>query len=218
MQYISASFERLILYLNPTIVLGLSVLLFKARVSRRQLAALAVSYSGVLLVFGHEASVAGTNAVLGAALVFGSAVSYAVYLCYSGEEVKRLGALRLTGLATSVACGLCILQFVLLRPMSAMVVAPEVLWLSVLNASVVHLCAGADGDDGHRAHRRSDDRPDRDDRAGVDHPAGCVVAGRAAHPLGDGRHRAGAGGHLAADPGPLRVARRYIEVIESRRP
>ena len=134
LQYISASFERLILYLNPTIVLGLSVLLFKARVSGRQLAALAVSYCGVLLVFGHEASVAGTNAVLGAALVFGSAVSYAVYLCYSGEEVKRLGALRMTGLATTVACGLCILQFLVLRPMSAMVVAPEVLWLSVLNA------------------------------------------------------------------------------------
>jgi hypothetical protein len=35
---------------------------------------------------------------------------------YSGEEVKRLGALRLTGPATSVACVLCIAQFLLLRP------------------------------------------------------------------------------------------------------
>ena len=134
LQYISASFERLILYLNPTIVLALSVVLFKAKVTGRQLIALAVSYSGVFLVFGHEAGVAGADAAWGAALVFGSAVSYAVYLCYSGEEVKRLGALRLTGLATSVACVLCILQFVVLRPVSAMNVAPEVIWLSVLNA------------------------------------------------------------------------------------
>lgn len=136
LQYVSAAFERLILYLNPTIVLALSVLLFKARVTRRQLVALAVSYSGVLLVFGHEARFAGADAVLGALLVFGSAVSYAVYLCYSGAEVQRLGALRLTGLVSTVACLLCIAQFLLLRPLSAALVAPEVLWLSVLNATL----------------------------------------------------------------------------------
>jgi drug/metabolite transporter (DMT)-like permease len=73
---------------------------------------------------------------LGAALVFGSAISYAIYLVYSGELVKRLGSMRLVGLATSVACGLCLLQFVLLRPLSAAVVAPEVIWLSVLNATL----------------------------------------------------------------------------------
>jgi drug/metabolite transporter (DMT)-like permease len=55
-------------------------------------------------------------------------------LLYSGEEVKRLGALRLTGLATSVACVLCIAQFLLLRPLSAMAVAPQVIWLSIGNA------------------------------------------------------------------------------------
>jgi len=132
--YVTASLERLILYLNPTIVLVLGLVLFRRRVSGRQLASLAVSYAGVLLVFGQEASVAGAHAALGAALVFGSAVSYAVYLVYSGEEVKRLGALRLTGLATTVACVLCIAQFFVLRPVSAMAVAAPVVWLSVLNA------------------------------------------------------------------------------------
>jgi drug/metabolite transporter (DMT)-like permease len=134
--YISASFERLILYLNPTLVLALGFLLFKRKVTGRQLLALAVSYSGVLLVFGHEVSFLGGNAALGAGLVFASAVSYAVYLVYSGEEVKRLGALRLTGLATTVACVLCIVQFIVLRPIGALVVAPEVIWLSVLNATL----------------------------------------------------------------------------------
>ena len=134
--YISASFERLILYLNPTLVLAMGVLLFKRRVTSRQLIALGVSYSGVLLVFGHEVTLLGPHAALGAVLVFGSAVSYAVYLVYSGEEVKRLGALRLTGLATTVACVLCIAQFMLLRPMSSLAVAPEVIWLSVLNATL----------------------------------------------------------------------------------
>lgn len=136
LQYISASLERLILYLNPTLVLGLSVLLHKQRVSGRKLAALAVSYAGVLLVFGHEVSFAGAHVLLGTALVFASAVSYAVYLVASGAHVTRLGALRLTGWASTVACGLCLLQFVLVKPLSAAVVAPEVIWLSLLNATL----------------------------------------------------------------------------------
>ena len=134
--YISASLERLILYMNPTLVLALGFVLFKRTVTAKQLLALAVSYSGVMLVFGHELSFQGGNAALGAGLVFASAVSYAIYLVYSGEEVKRLGALRLTGLATTVACVLCIVQFIALRPLGALAVAPEVIWLSVLNATL----------------------------------------------------------------------------------
>lgn len=140
LQYISAGLERLILYLNPTLVLALGVVLFKQRVTRRQLISLAVSYCGVLLVFGHEVTLLGSNVALGAGLVFASMVSYAIYLVYSGEEVKRLGALRLTGIATSIACALCIAQFFVLRPVSAMAVAPEVIWLSVLNAVLCTFC------------------------------------------------------------------------------
>ncbi len=143
LQYISASLERLILYLNPTLVLALGFFLFKKTVSRRALLAMAVSYSGVLLVFGHELmtqpvahAASASQTLWGATLVFGSAVSYAVYLAFSGQEVQRLGALRLTGWATSVACVLCIVQFVVVRPLDAMVVAPEVLWLSLLNATL----------------------------------------------------------------------------------
>ncbi len=136
LQYISASLERLILYLNPTLVLLIGVFAFGHRVRTAQFAALAVSYAGVVMVFGHELRLEGPHVLLGAALVFGSAVSYAIYLASSGEVVKRVGALRLTGLATTVACALCIAQFFVLRPVSAMVVAPEVLWLSLLNATL----------------------------------------------------------------------------------
>jgi drug/metabolite transporter (DMT)-like permease len=134
--FISASLERLILYLTPTLVLLLSLLLFGRTIRRTQLLGMAISYAGALLVFGHEVTLAGSHVALGAALVFLSAISYALYLTYSGELVQRLGALRLVGLATSVACVLCILQFVLLRPMSALQVAPQVIWLSLLNATL----------------------------------------------------------------------------------
>ncbi|HMI75931.1 MAG: hypothetical protein QOD95_1930 [Gammaproteobacteria bacterium] len=136
LRYISASLERLILYLNPTLVLGLGAFLFRKKVTRSQILALAVSYLGVLCVFGREASLQGADVPLGATLIFSSAVSYAIYLSYSGEEVKRLGALRLTGLATTVACIICIAQFLILRPLSAVVVPSAVLWLSVLNATL----------------------------------------------------------------------------------
>ena len=137
--YISASLERLILYLNPTIVLLLGWLLYQKRIKSVQIWAMGLSYAGILLVFGHELNFegsAGSNTALGAALVLASAVSYAIYLSYSGEMVQRLGSLRLVGLATTVACLLCIGQFVVLRPLSAMAVAPQVIWLSVLNATV----------------------------------------------------------------------------------
>ena len=135
LQYISASFERLILYLNPTLVLILGWVLYKRKITYRQAVAMAVSYSGVMLVFGHEVSLVGENVALGAMLVFGSAVSYAIYLSYCGQLVQRLGSLRLAGLATTVACFFCILQFVLLKPMSALDVAPQVVYLSMLNAT-----------------------------------------------------------------------------------
>lgn len=137
LQYVSASLERLILYLNPTMVLLLGWLLYRRPFQRAQVLGMGLSYAGVLLVFGQEVRLQGSNVALGTLLVFGSAVSYAVYLVYSGQLVRRVGALRLVGLATSVACLCCIAQFIVLRPVSsALAVAPQVLWLSVLNATL----------------------------------------------------------------------------------
>ena len=136
LQYISASLERLILYLGPTLVLLLNWRVKGQPVSRAQWVAMAVSYAGALLVFGVELRVApGGATAWGALLVFLSTFSYSLYLFYSGEYVQRLGALRLGGWATAVACILCILQFLMMRPLSAVQVAPQVLWLSVLNAT-----------------------------------------------------------------------------------
>jgi drug/metabolite transporter (DMT)-like permease len=134
LQYVTASLERLILYLNPTLVLLMSVIWLRVRVSARQAAAIALSYVGVLIVFGQELRFEGSNVMLGAALVFASALSYAVYLVASGQVVKRLGALRLTGMATSVACVFAIAQLFVLREPSAALVPLPVIWLSLANA------------------------------------------------------------------------------------
>ena len=116
-------------------MLLLSVVFLEHRLQARQAFALGISSGGVVAVFAHELSCVGAGTGIGAALVFGSAISYAVYLALSGKVVQRLGALRLTGLASSVACALCIGQFLLLKPPSAAAVPEPVLWLSLLNST-----------------------------------------------------------------------------------
>ena len=137
LQYISASLERLILYLSPAVVLVLSSLLLGQRTHARQWLAMAVAYAGLLLVFGHELQLAGPQVWLGGALVLGSTVSYALYMLYSGQAVRQIGALRLTGWASSVACGLCLAQFAALRPLASLFDWPAAVgWLSLLNGTV----------------------------------------------------------------------------------
>ncbi len=135
LQYVSASLERLVIYLNPTLVLLLGWLLHRQVITRKQMLAMAVSYSGVLLMFAHEIRLEGSQVGFGVLMVFLGALSYAWYLAHSGRMVHRLGSLRLVGIATSIACLLCILLFLLLRPLSAAEVALPVVWLSLLNAT-----------------------------------------------------------------------------------
>jgi drug/metabolite transporter (DMT)-like permease len=136
LQYITASLERLILYLNPTLVLIISALFLGKRIGARQAVAMALSYAGVLLVFGQELRFEGAHVALGTGLVFASAMSYAVYLVASGQVVQRIGALRLTGAATSVACVFCIAQLFVIRSPEAVFVPQQVLWLSLVNATL----------------------------------------------------------------------------------
>jgi drug/metabolite transporter (DMT)-like permease len=133
LQYITAALERLILYLNPTLVLLMSALFLGKRIVRLDWMALALSYGGILLVFLHDVRLEGDNVVLGATLVFLCAICYAGYLVLSGELVQKVGAIRLTSYAMVVATAAVLLQFVLLRPLENLLQPAPVLWLSAFN-------------------------------------------------------------------------------------
>jgi drug/metabolite transporter (DMT)-like permease len=133
LQYITAALERLILYLNPTIVLLMSALLLGKRFSRREVAALALAYGGILLVFLHDVRLEGEGVPLGAALVFCSAVCYAAYLVMSGELVRRVGAIRLTSYAMCVSTVAVFVQFLIVNPLSSLQQPAPVYWLSLVN-------------------------------------------------------------------------------------
>jgi drug/metabolite transporter (DMT)-like permease len=136
LQYVTAGVGRLLLFVYPTIVVLLSAAIFKKPIRRRDVAALAVTYAGVVLVL--SAAVGGENLdlPLGAALVFGSALAYAVYLVFGAEVAQRIGAVRFAALAVSAACLCCILQFLLLRPLAALSLPTEVYGLVVIIAAV----------------------------------------------------------------------------------
>lgn len=66
LQYIKASFERIILFMYPTLVILLSKIFFKKKITNTQLIAIFVSYIGVLIIFSEELSIDGSNIILGA--------------------------------------------------------------------------------------------------------------------------------------------------------
>jgi drug/metabolite transporter (DMT)-like permease len=134
LQYISASLERLILFLNPSLVLLIGLLFLRRPVAPRQWAAMGVSYAGIVLVFWENLRIGGSNVALGSALVFGAALSYALYLLLSGELVRRVGSLRLVAYAMCVSTVACLVQFFLVHPPSMLVQPTPVYALSVVNA------------------------------------------------------------------------------------
>lgn len=134
LQYISAGLGRLMLFLYPTITVLLSALFLGKYVNRRDIVALVISYAGLALVLSQGFAGENRNLMLGALLVFGSALCYAVYLVSSSQVVARIGSMRFTAYATSVASLLCILQFLLLRPLSALQLPPQVYGLTIAMA------------------------------------------------------------------------------------
>lgn len=135
LDYISAGLERLILFLYPTLVIVLSALFLGKPIGRRTMLALAMCYAGIGLAVGHDFALGERrDVIIGSLLVFGSALSYALYLMGSGVVVGRLGSMRVTAVATAIACVLCLAQFVLLRPLDALLLPWQVYALSLAMA------------------------------------------------------------------------------------
>ena len=136
LQYISVGLERIVLYLTPTIVLLISYFVLNKSISRLQWYALAVGYLGVIVVFIQDASSTGSMALLGMLLVFASACSYAIYMIGSGEMVGRVGSVRLVVYASSASALMSVIQILIYDPAAVFVQAPQIYWLSLLNASL----------------------------------------------------------------------------------
>ena len=134
LQYISAGLERLILFLYPTMTVILTAVIYKRTIGRKVIAAMALSYVGIVLVFLHDFGMREGSVMLGVSLVFASTVSYAIYLVGAGHAIERIGAMRFTAYAMVVACAASLLQFLVMHPMSVLNLPVRVYELSLAMA------------------------------------------------------------------------------------
>ncbi|HVH47883.1 MAG TPA: DMT family transporter, partial [Labilithrix sp.] len=134
--YLTASLERLVLFLYPTFALGISALIFGHEITRREASAVALSYAGILVAFGGERITAEHDVLVGSLLVGLSGLSYAAFFVGSGRLVARIGANRLIAQATTFSCVFVLLQFALTRPLAALHVPRAVYAYAMLTAVV----------------------------------------------------------------------------------
>jgi drug/metabolite transporter (DMT)-like permease len=136
LQYISVGLSRSIVYLNPAIVLLLSILLKQQKASLAQIGAMVTAYFGVVLVFWHEMHLGGDGLLIGTTLTLCSAVSYSAYLLLAGNLVERVGSLRLAAYSSGAATQMCLIQALVVNPSGLIHQPLEVYGLSLINATL----------------------------------------------------------------------------------
>lgn len=113
LQFISASLERLILFVYPTLVIIITVVFLGKRASRIQIYAILVTYAGILIAFADDLNFESDFLWLGVFSIFMSALTYAFYLVGSGVMIPKIGAVRFTAYAMTVSCIMVILHYLI---------------------------------------------------------------------------------------------------------
>jgi len=134
LQYISASLERLILFLSPTFIILFTAIFIGTRIAPKQWLALLCAYAGVGMVFLQDLSFSGDNVGLGAVLVLGSSISYSIYIVSSGELLKKIGSTRLVAYAMSVSSLFILAHFFFVEGWQGLVQTRKVYALSLWHA------------------------------------------------------------------------------------
>lgn len=114
LQYIKAGLERIILFIYPTIVLVISRIFLKKKISKKQLLAIGITYVGVIITFWQELQLDTPDIYLGVFLIFLSALTYAIYLVGSGWLIPKFGVVVFTSYAMIVSSLCIIIQYLLL--------------------------------------------------------------------------------------------------------
>jgi drug/metabolite transporter (DMT)-like permease len=134
--YISAQFDRLILLTYPFFVVLFGAIFFGRKVTSAMVAALLISYAGIALIFWRDFSIEGDDVLLGAALVFGSAIVYAAYQILAKPLIDRMGAQLFTSIAMSAAGPAVIIHFLATHPVGDLAVSQTGLWLMLAIGTV----------------------------------------------------------------------------------
>ena len=136
LQYITAQLERLILFTYPAFVVVIGALVFGHRLRARGLAAIALSYGGIGIVFAGGDIATGSDVPLGSALVLGCAVLFALFQLLAKPRIDAMGSVRFTCLAMmgatlGVLTHYGVQTYALERGDPLGTLAPAVLWLGL---------------------------------------------------------------------------------------
>ncbi len=133
LMFISASLERIILFLYPTLTVLASSLIYRQKLNAKTWFAIFLSYGGTVLVMLQEGKIAPSrgNLWIGCSVVFASAVAFAAYLSLTPHLIKKFGSWNFNGLALSVACVGTLLHFVIgtTHPIDTLMQLPTGVWL-----------------------------------------------------------------------------------------
>lgn len=138
LQYVPAGLGRLIMFLYPTLVVILSAVFLGKPATRKELAALAITYAGIAFVLSDRLGVAPEHRqfLFGAVLIFAAAMCYAVYLVTGSQLVMRVGSARFTAYTMIVSTAPAVVQFLVLEPFSALDLPATVWWYVILLATL----------------------------------------------------------------------------------
>ena len=136
LSYIKASLERIILFLYPTMVLIFNKLFLKKPISKVQAGAILLTYLGVVIAFGDEVSISGSDTYIGGIFILLSAVTYAAYLVGSGWLIPKFGVTRFTAYAMIVSCFCVFIHFLIVNKADIFGLPKEVYVLGFLIAII----------------------------------------------------------------------------------
>jgi drug/metabolite transporter (DMT)-like permease len=126
--YVSAQYERLVLFTYPFFVLLFGVWFFGDRMVWRVVPAMLVSYGGLLVIFGWNLAVDPEGLVVGTLFVLGSAITFALYQHLAKRQMLVIGTGLFTciGMSTAGVCAI-VQNLVLSGPASYLTLTPQ-LW------------------------------------------------------------------------------------------
>lgn len=122
LQYITAGLERLILFTYPMLTILIGVFFLGKTFEKKLLLAMLLSYGGILIAFVHDLGLtADSHSVLiGGSLVFGCAITYAIYNAGAEVAIGRMGAIPFSMLALLVSIAATQVHFFATRPVAAL--------------------------------------------------------------------------------------------------
>lgn len=112
LKFISAGMERLILFVYPTITTILAAIVFKRKLGRNKLLAIALTYFGISIAFWDKVTIGSIDDFwMGALLVFGSALTFSFFLVGSEKLIPKFGSMKFTSYSMIISCLVTLIHF-----------------------------------------------------------------------------------------------------------